>query len=212
MTRFFHPLLVFFLHLGFLGPLILGVLDSSFLVLPFGNDLLVVDLIAQHHKSLAWYFYVIAASVGSTVGVLVLTLVGRRFGEEGIRKVAGEKRYQKLKRRLGDRTGMAVAFACIAPPPFPFTVVIAAAAALDYATWKMLTINFVARLVRFSVLGFLAIRYGKAFLRVTHSTAFLWGMIAFIALCLIATAYSAWHWIGSSGSAKRSRGPMKFAA
>lgn len=212
MTKFFHPLLMFFLHLGYFGPLILGILDSSFLVLPFGNDLLVVDLIAQHHRGLTWFFYVVAASVGSTIGVLVLTLVARRFGEEGIRKVAGDKKYERLKKRLGDRTGMAVAFACIAPPPFPFTVVMAVAAALDYAIWKILAINFVARLARFSVLGFLAIRYGKAFLNITHSPAFFWGMTAFIALCLIATAYSAWHWIRSRRSGKGSSNPTELAA
>lgn len=41
--KFFHPLLQFLLHIGYFGPLLMGVLDSSFLFLPFGNDLLVVS-------------------------------------------------------------------------------------------------------------------------------------------------------------------------
>lgn len=198
MARFFRPVLLFFLHLGYFGPLLLGVMDSSFLVLPFGNDLLVVSLIAQKHKGYPWY--VLAAAVGSTIGVLILALVARKFGEEGIRKVAGEKRFNRLKKRLGERSGLAVAVACLAPPPFPFTIVIAAASALDYAIWKLLVINFLARAVRFAILGYLAILYGKAFLRITHTSAFFWSMVAFIAICLIATGFSVWHWVRSTRS------------
>jgi len=33
------------------GPLVLGIADSSFLVLPFGNDVLLTVLIARNH---AW--------------------------------------------------------------------------------------------------------------------------------------------------------------
>ena len=40
------------IHLGVFGPLLLGILDSSFLVFPFGNDLLVVALTARNHAHL----------------------------------------------------------------------------------------------------------------------------------------------------------------
>ncbi len=198
MSRFFRPALLVLFHLGYFGPLLLGVLDSSFLVLPFGNDLLVVSLVAQNHKGLPWY--ALTAACGSTLGVLTLALIARKFGEEGIRKIAGEKKFDRLKKRLGERSGLAVAVACLAPPPFPFTLVIAAASALDYSLWKLLSINFVTRAIRFVVLGFLAIKYGKAFLRIAHTPAFLWSMIAFISICLIATGFSVWHWVTSSRS------------
>ena len=38
------------LHLGGFGLVILGVLDSSFLILPFGNDLLLIALSARRHE------------------------------------------------------------------------------------------------------------------------------------------------------------------
>jgi len=198
MARFFRPVLLFLLHIGYFGPMLLGVLDSSFLVLPFGNDLLVVSLIAQHHKGYPWY--VLAAAFGSTIGVLILALVARKFGEEGIRKVAGDKKFDRLKKQIGERSGLAIAVACIAPPPFPFTIVIAATSALDYAIWKILVINFLSRAVRFAVLGYLAILYGKTFLRIAHAPAFLWSMVGFIAACLIATGFSVWHWVRSTRS------------
>lgn len=196
MPGFFRTLLLFLVQINYFGPFVLGVLDSSFLVLPFGNDLLVVSLVARNHGGIP--YYVLAASCGSTLGVAVLALVARKFGEEGIRKFAGQKRFKRLKHRLGEKSGMAVALACLAPPPFPFTLVIAAAGALDYPIWKLTTINFFARAARFSVLGWLAIRYGQEFLQIAKTPAFLWSMVGFIAACLVATGFSVWHWVRSS--------------
>lgn len=198
MSHAFRPLLHFLLHLGYLGPFVLGILDSSFLVLPFGNDLLVVGLIARHQSGFP--FYVFSAACGSTVGALLLASVARKFGEEGIRKVAGEKNFESLKKRIGDRSGVAVAIGCLAPPPFPFTMVIAASSALGYSLWRIAAINFFSRAIRFAFLGILAIKFGTAILRIAKSPAFVWSMIVFIALCLIASAFSIWHWVRSTRS------------
>ena len=200
MSHGFRPFLHFLFHLGYLGPFVLGILDSSFLVLPFGNDLLVVGMIARNHSGLP--FYVFSAACGSTLGVILLSTVARKFGEDGIRKVAGQKQFDKLKKRIGDRSGVAVAIGCLAPPPFPFTMVIAAASALGYSLWRVAAINFVSRAVRFTVLGLLAIKFGIAILRITKSPAFFWSMVVFIALCLIASGFSIWHWVHSTRSGK----------
>ncbi|HET9099841.1 MAG TPA: VTT domain-containing protein [Acidobacteriaceae bacterium] len=200
MSHWFRPFLHFLFHVGYFGPFVLGILDSSFLVLPFGNDLLVVGLIARHHGGFP--FYVLSAACGSTVGVLLLASVSRKFGEEGIRKVAGQKQFEKLKKRIGERSGIAVAIGCLAPPPFPFTMVIAAASALGYSLWRVAVINFVSRAVRFTVLGLLALKFGTAILRIAKSPAFVWSMVVFIALCLIASVFSIWHWVHSTRSGK----------
>src|SRR3569833_1889861 len=132
--RFFAPLLHFLFQIGYFGPFVMGVLDSSFLILPFGNDLVVVGMVAQHHKGIP--LYVLSAAIGSTIGALLLALVAHKLGEDGIRKVAGDKQYERLHNRIGKRAGPAVALAGLAPPPFPFTTVIAAVAAVDYPLWK----------------------------------------------------------------------------
>jgi membrane protein YqaA with SNARE-associated domain len=193
--RFFAPLLTFLFHLGYFGPLVMGILDSSFLVLPFGNDLVVVGLVAQHHHGVPWY--VLSAACGSTIGAFLLALVSRRLGEEGIRKIAGDGQYEKLKKRIGKRSGIAVVLAGLAPPPFPFTTVIAGVSALDYPFWRLLLANFAARAVRFAVLSYLALRFGKHVLNIAKSAPFQWSMIAFIAICLIASGFSIWHWFGN---------------
>lgn len=55
MNTFLRSFLHFLLHIGYFGPLVMGVLDSSFLILPFGNDLTVVGMVAHHHQGAGWY-------------------------------------------------------------------------------------------------------------------------------------------------------------
>ncbi|HEY1650139.1 MAG TPA: VTT domain-containing protein [Terracidiphilus sp.] len=183
----------FLFHIGYFGPFVMGVLDSSFLVLPFGNDLMVVGLVARHRQGTPWY--VVSAALGSTVGALALALVCRKLGEQGLRRFAGNTRYEKLKNRIGRRAGMAVAVAGLAPPPFPFTTVIAAVGALDYPLWRILLVNFLARGLRFTVLAWLALKYGRAVMAIARSAPFRWSMFVFILLCLVASGFSVWHWL-----------------
>jgi membrane protein YqaA with SNARE-associated domain len=192
-VRFLSPFLGFLFHIGYFGPLVMGILDSSFLVLPFGNDLVVVGLVAQHPDGAPWY--VLSAACGSTFGAAILAMVSHKLGEEGLRKFAGEKRYQKLKKRIGNHSGAAVAVAGLAPPPFPFTTVIATVSAFDYSIWRILVINFFARAARFSLLSVLALKFGRQVLRIAQSSPFQWTMAVFIALCFIASGFSIWHWL-----------------
>lgn len=183
----------FLFRIGYFGPLLMGILDSSFLILPFGNDLMVVALVAQHRQGTPWY--VLSAAVGSTLGVLALALVGRKLGEQGLRKIAGDRRYEKLSARIGNRAGLAVAIGALAPPPFPFTTVIAAVAALNYPLWRMLGINFFARLVRFTILALLALKFGSSVMSIAKSAPFKWAMSGFIVACLVASVFSIWKWL-----------------
>ena len=190
--RFFSPFVHFLFSIGYFGPLVTGVLDSSFLVLPFGNDLMVVGLVAQHPHGVPWY--IISAATGSCGGALLLAKVSRKLGEEGIRRIAGDKRYEKLKKRVGRRAAVAVFLAGIEPPPFPYTTVIAAVSALEYPIWRILAVNFVARGVRYTLLAILALKFGNAVLGIAKLPQFEWAMIAFISICVVASAISIWRW------------------
>ncbi len=191
--KFFSALVRFLFHIGYFGPFLMGILDSSFLVLPFGNDLLVVGMVARHHQGALWY--VLAAACGSTAGAYLLALVSRKLGEEGIRKFAGNSRYEKLKNRIGHRSGVAIAVAALAPPPFPYTTAIAAVSALDYPLGRILLINFVARGARFAILAVLALKFGPSILGIAKSAPFEWSMLAFIVLCFVASGFSVAHWL-----------------
>lgn len=191
--KFFSGFVHFVFHIGYFGPFLMGILDSSFLVLPFGNDLVIVGMVARHHQGYPWY--VLSAACGSTIGAGLLSHVSRKLGQEGIRKIIGVARYEKLARRIGRRSGLAVAAAGLAPPPFPFTAVIAAVSALDYSFSRILVFNFLARATRFTILAILALKFGRHILQIVKSGAFEWSMLAFIVLCFVASGFSVLHWL-----------------
>ena len=200
--KFFHPLLIFLMSLGYFGPLLMGALDSSFLVLPFGNDLLLVYMVAQKHHGAPWY--VLAAATGSTLGALTLALVARKLGKDGICKLAGEKQFQRLQKRLNHRASVAIAVGALAPPPFPYTIVVAVASALDESLPEILITNFLARGVRFAILAYLAMRFGDGILKVLQSQPFRWSVEGFTILCLVLSGLSIWKWVRNVRDEKRS--------
>jgi len=200
VSQIFRPFLTFLLHLGYIAPFFMGVLDSSLLFLPFGNDLLIVILVSRHHHGAP--LYILSAACGSTLGVLILALLAGRAGEEGIRKLAGEKRFNKMKAKFQNHGGLAIFLSTLAPPPFPFTMVIATGAALQYSRRRLLALNFLGRAVRFAILAFLAVEFGRTVLKITESSAFKWSMGILVTICLVGSGLSIWNWITKSGSGK----------
>ncbi len=198
MHSLLRQFLAWLLHLGVFGPLLLGIADSSFLFLPFGNDLLVVILTARDHAHLA--LYVVTAAIGSTLGVLLLDVVCRKGGEEGLKKMMKPKRLDYFKKRMTDRAAIAIGLACLAPPPFPFTLVIASASAFAYPRQRLLGLVFITRSIRFTIVGLLAIRFGNEILRIAKAPQTTWIMVGFIVLCALGSAFQVVQWVRRSRS------------
>ena len=194
-------------HLGYFGPLLMGVLDSSFLFLPFGNDLLVVALTLRHHGG--YLAYAVMAAIGSTLGVFLIDLVARRLGEAGIAKVAGQERFDRLKSKITKYGGKSIAVGCLAPPPFPFTMLVAANSALGYPRLRLLSIVASARLGRFLVLGMLALHFGRVIIRIANSAGFRGFMYVFTLLCLGGSIFSIVIWLRRGRSPKGPAAPSE---
>jgi membrane protein YqaA with SNARE-associated domain len=186
----------------------MGVMDSSFLFLPIGNDLLVIILAARHHSE-AW-IYVVSATIGSTTGALLLDLVCRKIGESGVQKVTGESRFNYLKKKVGQRGGFFVALACLGPPPFPFTAIVATVSALAYPRVKLLAVVAFSRLIRFIILSMLAVKYGRAILRIINTPAFKWTVGTIAGLCLVVSVFSILKWVRAGRSGREA--PAEAAA
>ena len=184
------------LQLGLFGPLILGIADSSFLFLPFGNDLLVVILTVRNHGHLP--LYIVTAAIGSTLGVFLLDAVCRKGGEEGLKTMMKPRRLDYFKRRMTNQAAVAILLACLAPPPFPFTLVIASASAFAYPRQRLLALVFVARVVRFTIVGWLAIRFGRDIIRIARAPETTWFMVGFIVLCVVGSAFQVLQWVRRS--------------
>jgi membrane protein YqaA with SNARE-associated domain len=104
---------------------------------------LLVLLVARNHEQFP--IYLLTAAAGSTIGVLLLDLVIRRGGAEGLKRLMNQKRVNYLEKRMKQRAALALVIACLAPPPFPFTAVIAAASAFQFPKMRLLAIVFGAR-------------------------------------------------------------------
>lgn len=192
MSPTIRHFLAFFLQYGALGLFFLGIADDSFLFLPIGVDLLMVILAARHPTEFA--FYVAGAAAGSVIGVFLLDLVCRKSGEGGLKKMIKPRRLTSLKNKIETHGDAVLIVACLAPPPFPFGVFVAAASAFQYPRLRLLTLVLVARAVRYSLVGWAALYFGRRIVRIANSSEFLWIMGVFIAVCVVGSAVSAIRW------------------
>ncbi len=146
------------LKFGGVGLLVLGILDSSYLFAPWGNDLLLIALTVRNPHVAAMVYYAVMSTIGSVLGCLVIDLTLRRLGEKGLEKYLSRKQLKRVRGKVGENVGRAIAGASLAPPPFPFTAFLMAAVALQYPRTRLLAIVGVTRLLRFLALGVLALQ------------------------------------------------------
>src|SRR6202000_3348271 len=106
----------FFFSLGGVGLLLLGILDSSFLFMPLGNDLLVIALTAAHGQRIL--YYVAMATVGSVVGVAITHWVSAKGGQKGIEGDRKSRQVAYIERKVQQHGAIAIAIAALMPPPF----------------------------------------------------------------------------------------------
>ncbi|MGH9396994.1 MAG: VTT domain-containing protein [Terriglobia bacterium] len=208
LTKFLSHLYLVFAHLGGLGLLTLGILDSSFLFVPLGNDVLVIAMSAKRHV-LAPY-YALMATIGSVLGCAAIDILCRKEGEKGLEKYLSRKRLENVRRRMKKNAAWTLAVASLMPPPFPFTPFVAAASAVRYPRRKLLGVIACARFVRFSIEGLLAILVGNELLRLARSRGFEYAIGGLIFISILGSIFSVYHWIASakgrsSGGRKRAK-------
>ena len=205
MKSFVRHLYLIIFHLGGFGLIVVGILDSSFLVMPLGNDLLVVAMTARKHALLPYYASMAAA--GSVLGCVLLDYVSRAGGEKGLEKHVPRRRLEYVRKRVKKNAAWALAFASLMPPPFPFTPFVAAAAALEYPRKKMLTVIGFSRLARFSIEGVLAIIIGERILRLARARSFEYVIAGLIFLSIGASVFSVYSWFKRGGTAAQRGAP-----
>jgi membrane protein YqaA with SNARE-associated domain len=201
MKHLTKVLFALFWKFGGPGLLVLGILDSSFIFAPLGNDLLVVAMTARYRSVPGMIYYAAMSTIGSVLGCLLVDLVLRRAGEKGLEKHLPKRRLEYVKRKVTKNAAWALVVASIAPPPFPFTPFVMAAAALQYPRKRMLAVVGAGRMVRFTALGVLALFFGRRILRWAENDVVQWVMIGFLVLCIIGSVISVWGWVKRSRSA-----------
>jgi len=188
----------FFRRLGIFGLLLLSALDSSFLVLPFGNDLLLVALVSSNREGPKWIAYVVASAIGSVIGVFVIDLLMRKTGEKGLERFLSKKRIEQVKSKIENKAFVTVFLATLIPPPFPFTPAVMTASALQCPKAKLLGAVFVGRLVRFGVEAILALYFGRQVIAFINSDVVTYVVYVMIAVAIVLSTLSLMRWLKRS--------------
>jgi len=173
-------------HLGGLGFIPLGLLDSSVIPLPGSMDILAIVLSAR--KKELWLYYALMATIGSVIGGYVTYRLARKGGKETLERKFSARTLDKVY-RIFERWGFgAIAIAALLPPPTPMVPFVFAAGAMQYSVGKFLLALTAGRMIRYSLLAFLAARYGRHILTTVMSRLAPPVLIAIIGLIAAAIA------------------------
>lgn len=172
-------------HMGAFGLFALAIIDGSPIPTLGSLDVLTAILAARHREP--WYFYALVATVGGMIGSFITYSIARKAGEAYLARKLGEGRVRRLLdvvRRWGSGT---LITAALFPPPFPATMVFAAAGILNYPQRRYLATIASGRTLRYGLLAWAGEHYGRHFvLLVRHPQRYL-GWSILIALLIIAT-------------------------
>ena len=147
------------IHLGGPGLILLGLADNSLIPLPGSTDIVTI-LLAAHRRDM-WVYYAIMATAGAVLGGYLTYRMARKGGKETLEKRFLKKRTEKVY-AIFERWGFAaVAISVLLPPPFPITPMLLAAGAMQYPTRKFLAALAVGRGIRFAILAYLGVHYGR---------------------------------------------------
>lgn len=162
------PLLRWLISLGGLGLFAVAIADSSVIPLPLpGSTDLLLLLLTSHRGTTvpmaAWLAF--CAFAGSLLGGYFTWSAGHKGGEVALERHV-PKRFLGRIRGLVEKHGVwSVALATILPPPVPLTPFLLAAGALGMARSRFMISYGVARAVRYGLLAWLGMTYGRWFVR-----------------------------------------------
>jgi membrane protein YqaA with SNARE-associated domain len=157
-----HSMRRWLVHLGALGFLPLGLIDSSIIPLPGSMDVLTIVLAARSPE--LWFYYAAMATIGSVLGGFVTYRVARKGGEKSLEKRFSAKAIKRVV-KLFERWGFAsIAIPALLPPPMPLVPFLLAAGAMKYSAKKFVLAMALGRIARYSILAYLAARYGRKML------------------------------------------------
>jgi len=186
LRSFISSLYAFALSLGGPGLFAVAALDSSFVSLPQINDLLVVLMVTQHK---AWMpYYAAMATLGSLAGCSIIYVLANKGGEALLRRRVSSHRVDhalELYRRHGV---LALMVPALLPPPAPFKLFVLGAGIAGVRPLKFVLGVVIARGLRYTILGILAIYYGDAALELmrTHGPAVGLSVAAIVVVAAVA--------------------------
>ncbi len=142
---------------GAFGLFAVALLDSAFVPLPGGADAVMILLSTANPSRML--FYAVAATLGSTIGCIILYYISQKAGSRALARFSDEK--QARVRSLIERYDLlSVLVASVLPPPFPFKLFVVSAGVFRFNVVRFAVAVCLGRFFRFTVEGLFAVRYG----------------------------------------------------
>ena len=137
----------------------LAVWDNSPIPALGSVDALLVILAASNHE--LWWYYALMATAASIIGAWPMYRIGAKSGEAALDEKLGAERAKKIRGAFEKHGGLAMFIGAIAPPPIPTAAFIGTAGAMKFSPRRFLVALGSGRLLRFTILAWVASRYGR---------------------------------------------------
>lgn len=171
------------------GVIVLAALDSTlFFSLPFGIDAVVIILAARTTAN-AWIVPLLATG-GSIAGAALTYWMGVKAGDAGLERFVDRGRLERVRRTVKRGGAIALAVLDLIPPPFPFTLFVLAAGALEVRAPTFFLTLTACRIFRFGLESVLAVIYGRRIVAMLDSDLFHDIVFGSIVLAAILTTAS----------------------
>jgi membrane protein YqaA with SNARE-associated domain len=158
ITSSLSKLSQYLVSLGPFGLFAIAFLDSVMIPMPGGVDAVLLLLAAARPS---WMLiYVAAATVGSTLGCVVLYRISQRAGKRALARFS-ESKQKRVKDLLDRYDVMSVLVASLLPPPFPFKLFVVSSGVFRLNFVRFTLAIAVGRTFRYLLEGYLAAHYGE---------------------------------------------------
>ena len=155
------------------GVFAVSAIDASVipLAIPGSTDLLLLWLIS--HGGNPWLLVAIAVG-GSLLGGYTTWHLGKKGGEAALERFVPQRLQKRVRGWSQQHSVLAVMLPAVLPPPIPLWPFLLAAGALG-VTWQRFLAAFGAgRALRYALVGWLAVRYGRHVIRLWSATLDKW--------------------------------------
>lgn len=181
-------------HLGAVGLFSVAVVDSSPIPLPLpgSTDLLLLWLVAFGADP---WLLAACAIAGSLVGGYATWDLGRRGGEASLRRYLPARLHKKVVQWVDRHRFLAVFLPAVLPPPIPLLPFALAAGALGVSRYRFLATYGAARTLRYSVIAWVGVVYGRHAIHVWSVTLQKWStplICVFAGLFIAGTSVGVW--------------------
>ena len=143
---------------GALGLFAIALLDSALIPMAGGPDAVLLLLASQRPS---WMLiYAAAATVGSTVGCVILYYISQRAGRRALARFS-ERKQARVKELIDRYDVLSVLVASVLPPPFPFKLFVVTAGVFRLSVLRFTVAVAAGRAFRYLLEAYLAARYGE---------------------------------------------------